>query len=203
MASRVVWFDLGRGRVVNAVASRVATVATGAVLCVAALGACGGTSTPPVPPDATSAAASPSPAPSPSDAAKAAALDAYRGMWADFVAAGTTSDWQSARLGDHATGLALTNLSRGLYADKRNGLATRGAPKFDPHVASAEPVDVPTKAIVTDCADSSSWLKYRVSDGSPADDATGGRRVINAAVERQSDGSWKVSDFGVQAVGTC
>jgi hypothetical protein len=124
-------------------------------------------------------------------------------MWADVVAAGVTSDWQSARLGDHATGLALTNLSRGLYADTRNGLVTRGQPTFDPRPLSAEPADDPTKVVVSDCADSSSWVKVRVSDGSPADLEAGGRRAINAIVEKQSDEAWKVSDFGVQAVGTC
>lgn len=185
------------------IAARAVAVAAGVVLCLALLMACGGPSTPPPATGNPSVTAAPSPAPSKSDVALTAALSAYRDMWADVVTAGLTSDWQSARLGDHATGLALTNLSRGLYADQRNGLVTRGQPAFDPRASSAEPGDDPAKVVVTDCADSSSWLKYRVSDGSPADDDAGGRRVINAVVEKQSDGSWKVSDFGVQAVGTC
>src|ERR1044072_1993244 len=49
--------------------------------------------------------------------AKQDALAAYLGMWQDFVVAGRTSDWQSPTLGDHATGLALQSLSRGLYSD--------------------------------------------------------------------------------------
>lgn len=52
---------------------------------------------------------------------------AYRGMWQDFAAAGATSDWQSPRLGRSATAVALTNLSRGLYADRYNRLVTRGS----------------------------------------------------------------------------
>ncbi|KAA2246002.1 hypothetical protein F0L68_40915, partial [Solihabitans fulvus] len=55
------------------------------------------------------------------DRAKQDALAAYRGMWQDFVAAGTTSDWQTPRRGQHATGIALTNMSRSLYADHYNG----------------------------------------------------------------------------------
>ena len=123
-------------------------------------------------------------------------------MWAAFVEAGRTSDWRSAAIGRYATGLALTNLTRGLYADSLNGLITKGAPTLSPVVASVEPSDAPLKALLSDCGDSTNFLKYRASDGSLAD-TPGGRRLINAVAERQSDGSWKVSDFGVQKVGTC
>ncbi|MBW0113957.1 hypothetical protein I4J48_01625 [Pseudonocardia sp. KRD-169] len=124
-------------------------------------------------------------------------------MWEDFVVAGTTSDWQSAELGRHATGVALTNLSRGLYADSANGLVTRGEPLLSPEVSSVEPVDAPVRVVVTDCGDSTNWLKYREEDDSLATEGPGGRRLINAVVERQSDGSWKVSDYGVQELGSC
>ena len=36
-----------------------------------------------------------------------------------------------------------------------------------------------------------------------ADTKPGGRQLINAIVEKQADGSWKVSDFGVHDTGTC
>jgi hypothetical protein len=137
------------------------------------------------------------------DKAKQDALAAYTGMWQDFVAAGTTSDWQSPRLGQHATGLALTNLSRGLYADHVNGLVTKGEPRLNPNVSSMESSSLPMKIVVTDCGDSTNWLKYRKDNGQPADDKPGGRQLINAIVEKQSDGSWKVTDFGVHGVGTC
>lgn len=158
---------------------------------------------PPAPPPATSAPPpSPTP-PSPAEVAGSAALDAYRGMWQDFATAGVTSDWRSPVLGQHATGVALTNLSRSLYADHANGLVTRGGPVLDPHPSSVEPVDAPVKVIVLDCGDSTNWLKYRASDGARAEGGGGGRRRILAVVEKQSDGSWKVSDYAVRDVGTC
>ncbi len=46
-------------------------------------------------------------------------------------------------------------------------------------------------------------VKYRADNGQPANDGPGGRRQINAIVKKAVDGSWKVTDFGVQAVGTC
>lgn len=140
--------------------------------------------------------------PSQADQAKQAALTAYRGMWQDFVVAGTTSDWQSASLGQYATGIALTNLSRGLYADHDNGLVTKGEPVLNPSVSSVDPAPDPKKIIITDCGDSTHWLKYRADNGKLAD-TPGGRRLINAVVEKQADNSWKVTDFGVHDVGTC
>lgn len=137
------------------------------------------------------------------DKAKQDALEAYQGMWQDFVVAGRTSDWQSPALSNHATGVALQNLSRGLYSDHYKGLVTKGEPVLNPSVSSAEPADVPTKIVVTDCGDSTNWLKYQKDTGEPADDEAGGRRLINAIVEKQSDGSWKVSDYGVHEVGSC
>ncbi|WP_296368964.1 hypothetical protein [Pseudonocardia sp.] len=179
--------------------ARVLTVVV-AVGCVAG---CSASSPPPVTPPASTAPPATSAAPSPQDLAGEEALAAYRGMWADFVSAAATSDWQSPSLGRHATGVALTNLSRGLYADSVNGFVTRGDPVLSPAVSSAEPASAPSRVIVTDCGDSSASLKYKKSDGSPVGAGSGGRRLINAVVALQSDGSWKVSDFGVQDIGSC
>jgi hypothetical protein len=150
----------------------------------------------------TSAPASTSPVPM-VDKAKQEALAAYRGMWRDFVAAGITSDWRSPTLGQYATGVALTNLSRGLYADHYNGLVTKGEPVLNPSVFSVDPPQDPTTVVITDCGDSTHWLKYRANNGHLADDKPGGRSLINAIVDKQSDGSWKVSDYGVHEIGTC
>jgi hypothetical protein len=137
------------------------------------------------------------------DRAKQDALAAYRAMWQDFVTAGRTSDWQSSELGRHATGIALQTMSRGLYADHQNGVVTKGEPVLQPEVSSVEPATDPTKIVVTDCGDSTNFLKYDRETGLPVDDEPGGRQLINAVVELQSDGSWKVSDFGVHGVGSC
>ncbi|WP_228122614.1 hypothetical protein [Saccharothrix syringae] len=139
----------------------------------------------------------------PTDQAKNSALAAYQGMWQDFAVAGVTSDWQSATLGRHATGTALTNLTRGLYGDHYNGLVTKGEATHDAEVVSAEPEDNPTKIVVADCSDSTKALKYRADDGQLADSTPGGRRLINGQVEQQGDKSWKVTDFAVHEVGTC
>jgi hypothetical protein len=151
----------------------------------------------------TSTSASPSTTLSLVDKDKQDALVAYTGMWDDFVAAAATSDWQSPQLGQYATGLALSTLSRGLYADHYNGLISKGSPTHSAQVSSVDPPSNPTTVIVNDCSDSTTALKYRADSGQPANDSPGGHRLINATVRKQSDRSWKVSDFGVQQVGSC
>jgi hypothetical protein len=146
----------------------------------------------------------PSPLPvSPEETAQQQALAAYRGMVADFVAAGRTSDWQSPHLAEHATGIALTNLTRALYADRLNRVVTRGEPGLNPNIASADPSGNPTTVILADCTDSTRFLKYHADNGQPADDGPGGHQLMKTTVQKQSDGSWKVSDFGIQGVGSC
>lgn len=137
------------------------------------------------------------------DKAKQDALTTYKGMWQDFVSAGTTSDWQSPKLGQYATGIALTNMSRSLYADHYNGLVTKGEPTYQPSVFSVDPPDNPSKIVIADCSDDSRWLKYKADTGKLANDTPGGRHLINAIVQKQADGSWKVSEYGVHEAGTC
>ncbi len=153
------------------------------------------TSAPPIAPSTTAA--------SPADIAKQKATAAYLGMWSDMAEAATTSDWQSPKLVQNATAEALSKLSRGLYADHYNGLVTKGKPENAPTVESVEPADNPTTVNIVDCGDDSRWLKYRADNGQPANDGPGGRRHINAMAKKAVDGSWKITDFAIQDVGTC
>lgn len=139
----------------------------------------------------------------PADVARDRAVSAYREMWSSFAAAGTTSDWQSPALGQHATGIALDKLTRSLRADQDKGLVTKGSPTLSPQVSAVDPTSDPLKVTITDCGDSTNALKYRKDNGQLADDVPGGRRLINAIVEKQADGKWKVTDFGVHDLGTC
>lgn len=137
------------------------------------------------------------------DLAKQRATAAYLGMWSDMADAATTSDWQSPKLARNATAEALQTISRSLYADHYNGLVTKGRPLNHPHVDAAEPQSDPTSVTISDCGDSTNWLKYRADNGQPADDGPGGHRRIEALVKKAVDGSWKVITFAVHEVGSC
>lgn len=153
-------------------------------------------------PTAPSSAASPTGV-SPADVAKQKATATYLAMWSDMADAATTSDWKSPRLARNATAEALSKISRGLYADHYNNLVSKGKPENSPAVESVEPADNPTTVNIVDCGDDSHWIKYRADNGQPANDGPGGRRHINAVAKKAVDGSWKVTDFAIQDVGTC
>lgn len=137
------------------------------------------------------------------DSARTSAVSAYRAMWDGFAVAGNTSDSGSQLLGRHAVGAALEKLKRSLQSDQEKGLISKGKPVLDPKVSAADPADDPRKITITDCGDSTNWLKYRKDNGLLADDVPGGRRLIKATLEKQPDSTWKVSDYGVHGVGSC
>ncbi|MFI7679532.1 hypothetical protein [Actinophytocola sp. NPDC049390] len=141
--------------------------------------------------------------PSEAEIAGKKAVEVYLGMWRNMATAARTSNWQSPLLSQFATGTALTTISRGLYTDHQNGLVTLGEPKLSPSVAGVEPEDAPTLVRISDCGDSTNWLKYDAKTRLAADDGPGGRRSISAVVTKQASGQWMVSDFAVKAVGTC
>lgn len=124
-------------------------------------------------------------------------------MWRTMAEAGRTSDWKSAALSRYATGDALSVISRGMYADHLNGLITKGKPKNSPKVTSTAPESNPDTVMISDCGDSSYWLKYRKDSDKPADDEPGGRQAITAEVKKQASNGWKVTRFAVEGVGSC
>jgi len=155
-------------------------------------------------PSTTAVPPAPSSTPaSPAETAKHQAIAAYLGMWEDVVAVSATSDWQSPRLSNHTTGDALSVLSRQIYADHYNGLVSKGHPINNPAVQSVDPQDAPKTVMIHDCGDDSNWLKYRADNGRPADNEPGGKRNITAEVKLAVDGSWRVTRFAVEGVGTC
>lgn len=157
----------------------------------------GGTTGAATPPPTTSAP----PSASPADAARQQATAAYTAMWRQMAKAGETADWQSPELAKYATGDALGVINRSLYTDHLNGVVSKGAPINNPQVSSAEPAENPTTVMVSDCSDSSNWLKHK--DGQLLNDTPGGRRSITAEVKKQQDGTWRVTRFAVEGVGSC
>jgi hypothetical protein len=135
------------------------------------------------------------------DLASQQALAAYTGMWQSMAQADQTADWQSPVLAKYATGDALGVISRSLYTDHMNGVVSTGAPVLHPHVTKVDPPTNPTTVTISDCGDSTNWLKHK-QDGSSLND-TGGRRSITAEVKKQDDGSWRVIEFAVEGLGSC
>lgn len=139
--------------------------------------------------------------PNPSQQAEAAALAAYRAMWADMVIAARTSDYQSPILAEHASGNALALLIHGLAVNRQEGIVSRGQPTMDPQVLSMSPAAGPTQVDIVDCFDDAHWLNYKVSGGLQ-NNVPGGRHHTTATVV-DTAGVWKVTELQVGAAGTC
>lgn len=147
-----------------------------------------------------------SPSPSPTDprvAAVQAAVAAYRGMWQTYETVAQIPDPQQPDLARYATSDALRTMTNGLQSLKSQGLKGTGSIVHSPQVTEVSPVDSPTQVSISDCMDTSASHIVRASPGPAYSDSPGGRRLCLATVQRQADGAWKVTGFGVRAVGTC
>ncbi len=147
-----------------------------------------------------------SPSPSPSDpraAAVQAGVDAYRGMWQAYNDAIEIPDPDTSTLPKYATGKALTTLVGALKSVKDQGLKGTGQLVLAPHVTEITPADAPTSIGIQDCYDDGATHVVRASPGPPYQDTPGGKRLCVATVERQADGTWKVTQFSLGKVGTC
>lgn len=128
---------------------------------------------------------------------QAAAVDAYRAMWADVVAASKTSDADDPRLDDHAKGGALRLVHFMLQKNHEDGVVSRGVPTFAPQVKKSDP----SMVVIRDCSDASHWLLY-TRDGKLKDDTPGGHHRVDATVRREGD-QWLVESLYLHEVGTC
>lgn len=198
-----------RSRLVRALARRGGAVLGAVFVSLAgAMVACGSPGAlPGSPGNQPTGAGAPPPAssarPSPAEVATERAEAAYVGMWQAMAEAGRTSDWQSPQVARYATGNALMTITRSLYADHVNHVVTRGMPTTNPQISSVDPPSAPLTVMISDCGDSTNWLKYKEGTGELVDDEPGGRQSIVAEVKKQADGAWRVNRFAVQGVGTC
>lgn len=191
----------GRGMAVLTRLLRIAVV----LVSIVALAGC--TSGPGVAaPTATSTTLTGGPTPSVSSnpgRGAASALDAYRGMWKAYVAAIHIPDPAYPDLARFTQGDALKVFVNGLTSVQRDGLVGQGDVTLNPSVAVVNPNATPGPTVeITDCVDTSQSHLVK-KDGSPYQDAPGGRCSAKATVTRLTDGTWKVTSFGLQTVGSC
>jgi hypothetical protein len=180
-------------------------VSAGILLAVVASAACTHRPSPePIKSSGPPSLSAPSPSKSQDAAATAqSALDAYRNMWKAYQDALAVPDPAYPDLAKYATGKALTTLTKGLQSVKDQGLKGTGAIVVSPKITGFAPANAPTDIEITDCLNDADSHIVRAGPGSPYNDKPGGRHRTTAAVNRQADGTWKVTDFGVQGVGTC
>src|SRR5581483_3982245 len=138
--------------------------------------------------------------PSPAGAAPVAAIAAYQGMWKAYETVAHHPDPTQPELARYATGTALQTIISGIRSLEDQGLKGTGSVAHAPQVTRISPARAPTAIGVSDCMDTTASHIVRAAPGPAYSDSPGGRRLCLATVERQNDGSWKVTTFGVRAV---
>ena len=131
------------------------------------------------------------------------AVTAYRGMWDSYLRVLAVPDPDNPELGRYATGEALKTLKAGVGEVKDKGLKGEGKFSLAPRVTEISPANAPLKVGIRDCVNTAQSHIVRASPGPAYSDKPGGRRLCLATVERQGDGTWKVTSFGLHEVGSC
>lgn len=139
------------------------------------------------------------------EAARAAALAAFAGMWRAYDQAGLApaADPDDPVLAEVTAGDALEGLMTALGKLRNQGLVFEGTYELTAtEVVELSPEEAPTAAQIEDCLNSSEWVVVR-ADGGEYEDEPGGRRAVFADIEKGDDGVWRVTGFALRAVGTC
>jgi hypothetical protein len=131
------------------------------------------------------------------------AVAAYRGMWDAYMRVLANPDPNNPELARHATGNALKTLTDGVRDVRDKGLKGEGKFTLSPQVTEIAPTTSPTKIGIRDCVNTAESRIVRASPGPAYSDKPGGRRLCIATVDRQGDGAWKVTSFGLHEVGSC
>ncbi len=126
------------------------------------------------------------------------AVDAYIAMWEDTAVASETSDVNHPRLGNHASGNALTLLKFVIEGHATNGHVSQGRPKHDVTVVESQA----GRRELQDCMDDTEWLMYEKKNGELVNDVPGSHGLVDATVEL-SEGRWIVTDLHLYGSATC
>jgi hypothetical protein len=118
-------------------------------------------------------------------------------MWAAFADAAKTSDPDAPDIRKYASDNALKLIVGGLVMNRSQGKVVKGDVVLNPKAT----VVSPTEETILDCVDATRWLEYKTS-GELWDNKPGGKHKTIATV-KNVDGTWKVSSFNLEGMGTC
>ena len=158
------------------------------------------TSSPTSPVSASSSATTPSP--DPTKQAADAALAAYRGFRQAEVRAEAKADPKGSGLERYAFDKALDGVYSAVLYFRQQGIVVRGTPTLNPTVTSVT-LGAPSRALITDCFDTSKWeAVYKDTGKSAVAPGQARRTVVTAAVEVYR-GQWMVRTVTNQRDRTC
>lgn len=154
---------------------------------------------------APSAASTSAGSASAADAARQSVLQAYFGLMGDWQTAAFNPAYPVPDLPQRASDQALALVNGDIERSRSQGIVVKGHLKLAPTVTSLDLAAVPPAAQVDDCADTSDYLDYKASDGSPVSTAggrPGGLQHVLAHIH-EVGGVWRVYDLHIYQVGSC
>lgn len=157
-------------------------------------------SSPTSPVRASSSAATPSP--DPTKQAADAALAAYRGFRQAQVRAEAKADPKGSGLERYAFDKALDGVYSAVLYFRQQGIVVRGAPTLNPTVTSVT-IRAPSRALITDCFDTSKWEAVYKDTGKSAVAPGQARRTVVTATVEVYRGQWMVRTVTNQRDRTC
>jgi hypothetical protein len=136
-------------------------------------------------------------------AQKQAALFAYEEMVNDWVSAGLTANYKDPVLSQYASGDALELITKALITEQSKGAVSKGSPTVtDISFGQMVPSSDPTEIVINSCFSDAAWLEYKASDGSLLNNVPGGEHRTQV-LAKDENGTWKIDQLAMNAVGTC
>lgn len=150
----------------------------------------------------SSSAASPSATQdSKEQAARDAALGAWRGMDAEMVKAYHQSKSSGTKLSTYAADKALSKIESELFQYRQAGVHFEGAPKSTAKVTAVDIESTPQKATITECLDTTGWKAMQGNKNVTSPNQVQ-RYTVTGSV-RTIGTQWKVVDYEVDKERTC
>ncbi|MFD0509305.1 hypothetical protein ACFQ0G_53355 [Streptomyces chiangmaiensis] len=149
----------------------------------------------------SSAAPTPSTQDSKEQAARDAALAAWRGMRTEQIKAYHQGKSSGTKLTSYADDKALSKIDSELFNYRRAGVHFEGESKSFAKVSAIDIESTPKKATITECLDTTGWKAMQGSKDVTAVNQV--RRYTVTGSVRTIGTQWKVVDYNVDKEHTC
>lgn len=130
-------------------------------------------------------------------------LAVYRAFWdaqLKVYATGTMKDTGIEKVGTDKA-YAKVQTTRIYYVD--NGFVMTGAPGLSPQVTAVNMAARPPSATITDCIDSTNYIKVEKQSGKPVETLDKNRRHVASYTALKIGGAWQIRDFDISRDQLC
>lgn len=130
-------------------------------------------------------------------------LSVYRAFWDAQLKVYTTGTMKDSGIEKVGTDKAYAKVqaTRIYYVD--NGFVMTGAPGLSPKVSRVDMAATPPSATITDCIDSTNYIKVEKKSGKPVETLDKNRRHVATYTALKIGGAWQIRDFDISRDQLC